>query len=427
MVAMNNLSAIIGSAPSAFNYDAGTARYVQLAKVDPGNPLLIPPPGAPAGTVNFSACIQLAGPGYGGYGQANTLDSLATWVVPLLILVVNLNYAAFNRQAYWNQVTIALHLFGNPIHAMWALLTKLDAKRRINLRCRDHFQKNGLAQTNIWIYSTILYALDDFNFSQDFEIHFKDLMEIATSNDNCRKNACKRAAIDLTIARVNNTRRAIFAILGYLAAITANIIRAAFSGNPALHLSHTIALRELNYWLISAIILSAAVGGLPSEWTSAGILMDLQSKTNLYFQITRLQPWRGGNHTWRPEKDLSMTISGVCDKRHLALALLAFSSVTTAAFIAFAMSYHTPTRGVGMRTIVELTYWAWWCVNAVAMYLIGHYRVHWTTTERGWLITIAKDGLCALFTILFLLSAWNGKWRHSTPPPPGVGPLTKFN
>ncbi len=184
------------------------------------------------------------------------------------------------------------------------------------------------------------------------------------------KSACRRAAIDLTTARVNNTRRAVFAILGYLAAITANVIRVDFSGNVPLHYSHTIALRELNYWLITAIILSAAVGGLPSEWTSVGILMELQSKTGLDFHIKRLRPWRGENHTWRPEKDLSRTISGVSDQRHLLLAFLSFASITTAASISFIMSYFSPTKGVGVRSIVELTYWGWWFANAI-VYLLS--------------------------------------------------------
>jgi hypothetical protein len=408
---MDNLTAIIVQVPYTFNWEAGRDNYLKLTTLDPNNVLLIPPSGAPAGTVGLPACEILAGPGYGGYGRANTLDSLATWVVPLLILVVNLNYSSFGRQAYWNQATIALHLFGNPIHAMWALLTKLDVKRRIGLRCRDAFLTRGLKQKDIWIYSTILYALDDFDFSMDFEVHFDRLMEIAASNRSDLKNACRRAAIDMTIARVNNTRRAVFAILGYLAAITASIIRANFSGSIPIHYSHTIALRELNYWIIAAILLSAAVGGLPSEWTSVGILMDLQSRTCLDFGINRLRPWRGGNHTWRPEKDVSTTISRVPDKRHLVLALLAFGSVTTAAFNSFLMSYFTPTRGVGIRSLVEIIYWAWWCANAIAMYLIGRCRIHWTTTQRGWLFIIAKDSLFALFTILFLLSAWNGWWN----------------
>ena len=184
MNVVNEVIELLGPAPHSFNYHNGTDRFERLRDHNSTNVLLQPPAGAPLGTVGLEACEILAGPGYGSYGMENTLDSLATWVVPLLILVVNLNYAAFERHKYYNQVTIALHLFGNPIHAIWALLTKLDVKRRIELRCRDHFKRNGLPQDDIWIYSTILYVLDDFNYSRQFENHFQQLMMIANSEYN---------------------------------------------------------------------------------------------------------------------------------------------------------------------------------------------------------------------------------------------------
>jgi hypothetical protein len=116
-------------------------------------------------------------------------------VVPLLVLVVNLNFASFQLQKYWNEVTIGLHLFGNPIHTMWALLTKLDVKRRIEIRCQDRLLKIGLAQTDISTYSTLLYSLDDFNFSRDFQDHFEQLMGIAASGREDLQNACRGAPL----------------------------------------------------------------------------------------------------------------------------------------------------------------------------------------------------------------------------------------
>jgi hypothetical protein len=406
---MNNLTAIPFSTPASFNSTLGTENIRTLTELDPTNPLLVPPLGAPLGTIGLEACKVLAGPGSSSYGHANTLDSIATWVVPLLVLVVNMNYASFFRQKYWNELTIALHLFGNPVDAIWALLTKLDVKRRITSRCRDHFRDSGLAPEEIWIYSTILYALDDFGFAGDFQGNLEELMQIAHSDDEKLRSVCKRAAIDFTLSRVNNTRRAVFAILGYLTAITFNILRADFSDDVPVHLSHTIALRVLNYWLIPAIILSAIVGGLPSEWTAVGILDYLQRDTGLRFRLKRLQPWNGGNQTWRPQKDVSVTLSGMSDKRHLFLGSLAVASITVAAFTSFTMSYFTPTVGAGTRCMVELAFWSWWCINATVTYFIGRYKSGWATTERGWLILIAKDSVFALFTILFLLSAWNGK------------------
>jgi hypothetical protein len=147
-----------------------------------------------------------------------------------------------------------------------------------------------------------------------------------------------------------------------------------------------------------------------------GVLKDLEIKTDLNLHLKTLKPWTGGNHTWRPDKDVSVTFSRFRGRRHFVYAFLAFCSVTAAALVAFIMSYYSPTRGVGVRSIVEVTYWVWWVTNATAMYFIGHHRPHWGTTERGWLAIIVKDSIFALFTIFFLLSAWNGKTTIWGPP-----------
>ncbi|MCJ1269222.1 hypothetical protein MMC22_009111 [Lobaria immixta] len=405
---MEELVKLIGPPPHAFNYIAGTVRYLNLTRLDPHNIYLIPPPGAPNGSVGLEACELLAGPSYGGYGPGNTLDSIATWVVPLLILVGNVNYASFAAQKYWNQITIALHLLGNPVHAIWSLLAKLDVKRRIEIRCRDGLREVENGEDVVWIYSAILYALDDFNFSFHFEHHFRALMAIARSDAVEEKEACKRAAIELSVSRVNNTRRALFAILGYVTAITANIIRADFSDKIPLHISHTIALRELNFWLICAIILSAKVGGYPSEWKSVGVLVDLQAKLDpAPFRLGPLEPWNGGNYTWRPKKNMSK-LSSSSDRRFLVLALLAFVSVTAAMAPSLTLSYYTPTKGIGVRSIVELSYWSWWCFNALVTYYIDQYG---SPSKKKWLYAIAKDSFSAIFMILFLFSAWAGWWN----------------
>lgn len=411
---MEELLRLIGPPPTSFNYIRGQSRYQSLATLSPNHPFLIPPPGAPAHTVGLTACEALAGPGYGTYGRANALDAIGTWVIPLLVLVGNINYASFQRRAYWNQLMVALGLLGNPIHAMLALLTKLDVKRRIEERVRIKLKK--LNELDVWIYSTILYTLDDFDFSENFDKHFNILMKAAT--DPVKREACHQAAVQLKVSRVNNTRRAVLALLGYLAAITANILRSVFMDNISLHISHTIALREVNFWLLCAILLSARVGGLPSEWNSVGVMMDLQSRlnetqgSNVHFDLKRLEPWTGGNYTWRPIKDVSIKLSKMKDSRHRILAFLCFSSVTVAMAMSVAISYNTPTKGFGVRSIVEMSFWAWWCVNAIATYYFDKYYLQKDGTESHkfsyWITSSTKDAFAAVFMLILLFSAWSG-------------------
>lgn len=412
---MEELLRLIGPPPTNFNYTSGQSRYQDLTLLSPKNPFLIPPPGAPARTVGLEACEALAGPGYGSYGPGNALDAIGTWVVPLLVLVGNINYASFQRQAYWNQLMVALGLLGNPIHAMWALLTKLDVKRRIEARVWMKLRRRD----NLWIYSTILYTLDDFKFSEKFEQHFDILMDI--ENDPAQEEAaeaCHQAAVQLKVSRVNNTRRAFLALLGYLAAISANILRSVFEDKISLHISHTIALRELYFWLLCIIPLSARVGGLPSEWNSVGVMMDLQSRlnetpgSNINFGLGRLEPWTGGNYTWRPIKNVSVKLSQRKDYRHLILAILCFFSVTAAMAMSLSISYNTPTKGFGVRSIVEVSFWAGWCVNAIITYYFDKYYLqqHGLGSHKFWywITSGAKDAVVAVFMLSLLFSAWSG-------------------
>lgn len=421
---MEELLRLLGPPPTHFNYNSGQSRYQNLTILSPNHPFLIPPPGAPLHTVGLEACEALAGPGYGTYGLGNALDAIGTWVIPFLVLVGNINYASFQRQAYWNQLLIALGLLGNPIHAMWALLTKLDVKRRIEARVRRELKMHD-NERDVWIYSTILYTLDDFRFSEKFDGHFDILMKIANydedANDPAQKEAaeaCHQAAVQLKVSRVNNTRRALLALLGYLAAIIANILRSVFADEISLHISHTIALREVNFWLLCAILLSARVGGLPSEWNSVGVLMDLESRlndtpdSNIHFGLERLEPWTGGNYTWRPIKNVSVTLSQSKDSRHRILAFLCFLSVTAAMAMSVAISYNTPTKGFGVRSIVEISFWAWWCVNAIVTYYFDKYYLQQDGLSSHkfwyWITSNAKDALIAVFMLSLLFSAWSG-------------------
>lgn len=412
---MDELLRFIGPPPTSFNYNRGRSRYQNLTILSPNHPFLIPPPGAPAHTVGLEACEALAGPGYATYGPGNALDAIGTWVIPLLILVGNINYASFQKLAYWNQPIVALGLLGNPIHAMWALLTKLDVKRRIEARVKGE----ELNEHDVWIYSTILYTLDDFNFSEKFDEHFGILMDVATDPAKGEAaEACRQAAVQLKVSRVNNTRRALLAVLGYLAAITANILRAVFADKVSLHISHTVALREVNFWLLCAILLSARVGGLPSEWNSVGVMMDLQSRLNgtqgsdVHFGLNRLEPWAGGNYTWRPIKDVSEKLSKTKDSRHRILAFLCFLSVTAAMAMSVAISYNTPTKGFGVRNIVEICFWVWWCVNAIVTYYFDKYYLQQdgpsTHKFSYWITSSAKDAFVTVFMLLLLFSAWGG-------------------
>ncbi|KAI9791415.1 MAG: hypothetical protein M1816_003983 [Peltula sp. TS41687] len=400
---------------NSFNLTLGRLRYAALKASDPNSPLLIPPPDAPSGTVGLQACNVLAGAGRGKYSTDVAFDDVATWVIPLFLLVVNINYSYFQRQRYWNQVMVGAHLLGNPIDAVWSLLAKLDAGRRIRQRCRDEFREDS------WVYATILGALDDIGFGEGFEDRFKQLKKIAIAEDEKPRRACRRAAINLSTPRVNNFWKAVLAAMAYITAVVANIARANLTGRIPAHLSHRIALRELFYWLIPAVILSAKASGFPSEWTSLGVMTDLQDQIpGLDLSLRRLEPWSGGNYIWRPNKDNSLSISGAKDHRRWILLLLSVLSVTASWATSFTMSYITPTKGMGARCLVEVCHWCTWIFTAGVTYVVGFvYRnksSNWKKKIWFWLSgTMDLPIAFATVLVLFLsfLGWWNSCWSWS--------------
>lgn len=390
---------------NSFSLTLGQVRYAALRASDPKSPLLIPPPDAPVGTVGLKACNVLAGAGRGKYSSDVAFDDVATWVVPLFLLVVNINYSYFQRQPYWNQVMVGAHLLGNPIDAIWSLLTKLDAGRRIRHRCRADFREDS------WVYAAILVALDDVGFGEEFEDRFMQLKKIAAADDERAKRACRRAAINLNTPRINNLWKAILAAVAYITAVVANIARANLTGRIPAHLSHRIALRELFYWLIPAVILSAKASGFPSEWTSLGVLTDLQDQIpGLDLSLRRLEPWNGGNYSWRPNKDNSLLISGAKDQRCWVLLLLSLLSVTASWTTSFTMSYLTPTRGMGARCLVEICHWCIWIFTAGLTHVVGIvYRNRPNWKKKLWLWLVGTMDLPIAFgTVLVLFLSFLG-------------------
>lgn len=404
---------LLGPSPKRFDLDLGRKRWQKLRELDPSSPLLVPPPGAPSGSVSLEACYLLAGRKFGFYSYQTALEGITSWVIPLLVLVGNLNYPKFQRYKVWNELSIVAHVLGNPVDALWGLLTKLDAERRIGRRCRKEFE-DIVPKEDVWIFQTILIALDDFGFSKGFESHLKLLKEVVNaanrapgSTDEEIKSiqqawqGCRRAAVDLATYRVNNTGRALLAILSYCAAVASKLILAN-SGDIPPHLPHMIALRAIMYWLGPMLILSAKAGGYPSEWTSVGILRDLEHRLNRphAFGIQALTPWNGGNYTWQPRNKKGA--------RSWFLFSLSIASVTGACATSFTISFLTPTRGVGARGVAELSFLGWWLLNGFAAGIVAHYNPGNHNLKKRWIVLSCINTTSTVGTLTVLLGSFSG-------------------
>lgn len=108
------------------------------------------------------------------------------------------------------------------------------------------------------------------NFIQDDRLTREDREDILIS--------CNHASMVLSQTRAKSARRSMLTIIAYAYPLFTSMASGKASASTPVHFPHTIALRELHYWLLSTITLSSAAGAFPTHWTSYVALQPLANK-----------------------------------------------------------------------------------------------------------------------------------------------------
>jgi hypothetical protein len=176
--------------------------------------------------------------------------------------------------------------------------------------------------------------------------------------------------------RRHNKFHTILAIIVYGKDVFVALLQSKFDANFPYHMPHTLALRQLYYWLFCAIILSGAAGGFADQWSSHAFLIEFLKGRLSNLKITArkmvfhyedivlrpIEPWDGGNYSWKyPKRGQKEQTT----RREKLLLLPAIAAVALPIAIAFIMSWYTPTIGLGDRGIMELTFAGMWILNFI--------------------------------------------------------------
>ncbi|EON66377.1 hypothetical protein W97_05474 [Coniosporium apollinis CBS 100218] len=339
-------------------------------------------------------CEQICGIGWHAYEKWEVVSALATWVIPLFVLrLAGVGWtlpaqhgACLSTTASWPHT-----LLGNPIDVIWSHLEKLEHMHRT--------QQDDAALAIIRI------TLDDFDFDHGAQSTAKiEARETLSAILIRYKNSlghterigflekCHDAAFLLAHNRTSSTRRAALAVIAYAVALFTSLASAMAQNSAAVHTPHTLALRELYYWLISAIALSSATGAFPTEHTAwADLKPVISAISDSQFNLAPLKPWTGGSYCYRPHK----RIKG----RSIPLLGLSILAVGGAWAISFTMSWITPTRGLGCRSFMELGFFAAWVINFLVSYCIAR-TAHEKWPKGAFVATFICDIIIAVPSVL---------------------------
>jgi cation transporter-like permease len=394
--------------------------------------------------VTLEGCEDLCGIKWSSYPRSIVVTSIFTWIVPLCVLVGNLN---FGKSGFWGNVAEIIHLLGDPIDVIWSLLDKLDAGRRYRRRFQDH-SRGKRDKPSVHNISSdcamVLYAIADFHGEGDRRLgdvinslHGAIETEKGTVIEALRnavesdkgKKSIQRASLELADIRVNNTLRIFLAVAAYLANLIGAWARITFGGPPESSARMpTMAFRLLYFWLIPTIVLSTAAGTWPSRRAGLHTLKRLEAELKLLpgnmgcdFDVHSLHASNSGCHIWLPEKYIRRR----GDHRPVLFFSIAVLSVASAFATALAASWFTPTIGLGCGGVVILAYFgAWICsflFTFLSTFLATRLACATKTTRRGlWRIIIVKDSVFVMPMITILFGACGGKYELPITSPVGL-------
>jgi hypothetical protein len=358
-------------------------------------------------TVNM--CEQVCGAGASPYPKWETINAVTTWMLPLFVLIGNVQFSNFqmrtseSRASWWAEsrdvilghALVACHLLGNPIDYLFSHLEKLEEMRRIRRQVGDER------------VAIVCIALLDLNgegiVARICEVETQPDARLTPQEQTVHRanreqliDVCSSPAFLLAHTRISSTRRSAIAVIAYSIALFTSLESAMAQDSVPAHTPHTLALRVLYYWLITAVTVSSATGAFPTEYTVWAALRPVIAEYG--HNMNTLGPalsLQGASYGHRRQKKVNLDSAP-----RLAAALL---SVIGAWAFAFAMSFITPARGIGCRNFVQIGYLCAWIINFVVSQLIQQ------KAKQKWSkCSTAFDVIVAIPTILCLFLAWLG-------------------
>ncbi|KAI9766014.1 MAG: hypothetical protein M1840_007021 [Geoglossum simile] len=330
------------------------------------------------------------------YPRSDIYARIAGWCVPLFILIGSFQYAALGIR---NALFVAVHLLSDPCTTIFSLLAKLANDKARHETCRKDLRRSDHECRSV---AAILSAYDEWedcmkaadnvplgDHNLAGEGTYNALSQLLAPSQDITPGfsdelmgACMAAAKELVDSRADGLWKTSLGVLNYVAVCILAFLRTVV-GEVNTRTGHTIAFAMLYTFLIPGVLISAMVGEFATKRSSRRILIRLQKQfdsiqkrherpsitvfrfnnmpeSELYQMLESV----GGNYAFRPYQR--------CQGREMvALRIVAALPVLMATICAVMISYTSPTRGIGCRSVLQLLFFAVWVVSAILTNLLS--------------------------------------------------------
>lgn len=407
--------------------------------------------------VTLSACNQRCGPQWNVFPLLDTQKRITTWHIPLFILIGSMHFASLGTR---NIISVIIHLLGDPISTFESLLSKLRWLQKHRKRCTQELSylsadlqkavamilaaydewdydaiktKNRMEtlgeetiqssklETEVFEYAILEHDTEWKERNPDMFVTLKSWLgepnHPSNTKQSYRRTACLIAANELSDCRSSGLPKTLIGVVSYITAVSSGFIHVN-SGEYTNRTGHTIAMSMMFSWLVPTVLLCALVGGYVTKRSAEDVLERLHQRFQVieeyaFFnngEIKETLPllsrfcadeihaksftyesmeWSGGNYTFRPRQSR-------WGKRTFFISAISHLPVTCAFLCAVFISYTSPTRGLGCRSVFQLTFGFTWIASA---FITQRIRVWTESGYRQWLYIRIKD------TIIFLAQA----------------------
>lgn len=375
-----------------------------------------------------TVCRNQCGKGFTWYDSDEISGNIVGWLIPVLVLIGNMHMPPYG--AKWKLFSL-FHFIGDPVDSMLSLQHSLGVRHAAYAWAKETVTRFGL-QVTARDLATVFWAFDTLNAGSE-----RTPIEILTPLLQMKElpHAVVEAAADIRNNTVKEAARTYQAIVIYLCTVGSAFINSATNSTQCgTKPGNRIAFAMLFSWLLPAILLSTSAARFTTSDACQRAILRFTRHLNMpetsllptqyhskilthgtvTSSVQAAAPWSGAIYIYRQRKTIFRRPLPYFPST-ISMLFLSIVPIIIAMFIAVAISYNTPTVGLGCRSIAEISFClAWLCSFAFTVLL----RKSGLITGKYHLLIIAvKDiaiGMGVVLAVAIIYAgAFNSCWCWS--------------